>query len=296
MSETNKAISKHFWCYECSRYWYTEDFQIEEGNEDHADEFGYESRCPECGNYTRAVKHYYANLSKMHSNASGPKTREGKERAKMNGYKHGLYTTGNHLLAPANHGRCNQSDTCPDSEACKEKQIQYCPHQLELLLRFIHAYESKDHQDLKEFAGLAQGKTMLVLLEMFRELAERGVLIESMIGDSIEMKDNPVLRRLPEIMKVLGFSADQQKMTPEKENDGDSEAKDVKQAPKEDFLESLRQSINVASAVVTLADEMRAKDALYQKSADDENEELEVEIDLPDRNVFSGRQNSAGNK
>lgn len=233
------VIIKHFWCYECSKYWKTSDFMS-------GDEYDYYSKCPQCSSITKAVPYYYGNLPKMRT--TGPKTEAGKQRSSVNAIKHGMFASAHHLLAPANgkYDICRECDSLSD---CKYGKLKYCPFKQDMMLRFLAAYENGDMEYLKTMAGLTQGKLMLVLDNCFNEIMSEGVLIKSLkvsngrivyhkkpVDDGgevayeddydnplFEFKSNPLIDVLPKIIETAGMSSNQQKMNPGKQEDVDED-------------------------------------------------------------------------
>ena len=73
-------VPKHFWCGDCRHYWQSasyvrpEETGIDVPDTDSDDPLNYYAVCPNCGTWVRANRHYYANLSKMHSAQTGPRT------------------------------------------------------------------------------------------------------------------------------------------------------------------------------------------------------------------------------
>lgn len=212
--QTNIQI-KHFWCYECSHYWQTNDFKTIKDT--------VYSNCPLCNHPTKEVPQYFANLKKMAANATGPRTEAGKKRSSLNGFKTGLYSRQVHLLAPALHGKYKHCDNCEYKTECIGKDLKYCPINLEPMLRFLAAYSEGRVKDLKEFAGIAQGKTFMILQEAFNKVFDDGLVIDSEHPLYTEKKAHPLLKHIPELMLTLGFTSDQQEMNPKFEQETDPE-------------------------------------------------------------------------
>lgn len=240
MAEKTNIDFKHFWCYDCHDYWKTDDYSIEDGVA--------LSKCPLCRNKCHDVPHYFANLHKMHMNATGPRTPEGKNRSSVNGYKTGIKAQKTMILAPANHGKYSQCPDCEYSEQCKNKDLRYCPKILDPMIRFLAAYENGDIGLLKNFAGMSQGKAFLTLQNIFRELFDKGVLIESGNEKYKELKSNPVIKHIPELMSVLGFTSDQQQMNPKNVNNlGDDKQGGLEKIETVgEFMKEFLQKVNQA--------------------------------------------------
>jgi hypothetical protein len=303
--EDSKIIEKHFWCEVCREYWKTADFLKPEEAESGTgslpsqgrrpsgsvdDQYDFYCKCPGCGELTKAVPHYYANLKKMRT--TGPRTDAGKARSAMNGVKHGMYAQPNHLLAPAN-GKYDICADCEAAEACQNKELRYCPFKTDLLLRFIAAYENGDLNHLKTMSGLSQGRLYLVLESCFSEIGNTGVLLKSLkvsngdvvyekktVGEGpdavvmddtdkpiFEYKSNPLIDVLPKVMESLGMSSNQQNMNPAKKEDDDPEKLKRGQLPAEamsNFMNTMADLLKAAGGnSVKLAELSREADRVH---------------------------------
>lgn len=294
---------KHFWCTACSRHWQSSDYcepaLLEGDYPDSGDDdpLNYYAKCTACGQWSRAVPHYYANLSKMRT--TGPRTAAGKARSALNGFKHGAYAQPHHLLAPANR----KYDICRDCEVkleCKEGRLRYCPFKQDLMVRFLAAYENGDMGMTKQFAGLAQGKLYIVLENMLSEVMNKGVLIRSAkinngnvvtlknkYGEETavyEYRENPLIGSLPKVMDALGMTSDQQMLNPLKAG-GDTEGMKGKLAEPADPINFLSQMKDLVSAIQRGAPEaaaaMRAEDEVSREGVDEDGEEAVPDLANP---------------
>ena len=165
----------------------------------------------------------------MWDNATGPRTPEGKRRSRLNGYQHGAYAQIPILLAPAITGKYLECETCQYVIQCKKEKWQYCPVQVETFLKFMKAYEEGNVNELRDLAAMCQGHLFNILRMAFQQVYKKGVMSEKAIREfvnkngekvtMIEWQSNPILNRIPELMQQLGFTADQQMMTPKVESD-----------------------------------------------------------------------------
>lgn len=218
--------AKHFYCKACKEYWYSDQWVL---NDDEAPV----GACPSCDKPTLEVPYYYANIPKMRKNATGPKTADGKKRASMNAYKHGLYADHHHsLLAPALRGKFPECNGCSYYDDCGDT-LKYCPVNLQLITKFIQAFEEGKVDDLKQFTGVIHGHTAYTLKMLFQDIFKHGTLVphklRTVIDDDglskhsvLEWQGNPSVKRIVELMTALGLTADQQMMTPAKKVDDDN--------------------------------------------------------------------------
>ena len=217
--------AKHFWCAKDKHYFLTDDYT----GEDIA-----LSKCEICGGIVEEVPHYYANLEKMHKSATGPVTQKGKDRSKMNSYKHGMRSRQLHLLAPAITDRYPECSECLYKTECKE-DFKYCPVIVQPMMQFIKAFEEGNVNDLKHFAGFTHARVFQILQIILKEIIEKGTLQPKVIntkyiagGDDdkpveketvLEWQRNPLISQIQKLMEILGWTADQQSMTPAKTQD-----------------------------------------------------------------------------
>ncbi len=292
----NQIIMKHFWCDECSHYWKTNDFREDASIEG---DYRFFSRCPMC-NEERINKHHcYGQLEKAWASATGPQTEKGKNRARLNAVKHGKYMRVLTAMAPAKYGKYSNCDKCDEKKECEAGEVRYCPHQRGIMLRFLQAYEDGDVEALKAYAAMAQARTMGVLDNIFAEILNRGVLIEEpklrSNGEQaetsegipiVEIKRNPLIKQIPEMMRTLGFEAEQQRMTPAsndaKDTDPSGNLKGIETAS--DFLKELRETLNTAIDGVSLK-KRREQDEILQALEHDGSIE-NVKVEYPNKNVF----------
>jgi len=231
--------SKHFFCPPCREY-----FRTSQWIEDQ--EKGPVAHCPVCQKAVHEVPHYYANLQKMWDNATGPTTSTGKKRSSLNGYKHGLRSRKLHLMAPAITGKYPECTGCPYFEECKS-DFQYCPVQLGPVMQFLQAWENGQVNDLKQITGITHARVFQILSMSLQQIFEKGTLQPKKISEKInqirsdddddpehkydhiderttvlEWQENPLIKRIPELMNVLGMTAEQQMMTPAKKQEQDN--------------------------------------------------------------------------
>ncbi len=264
------------------------------------------ARCPVCKDWCRAVPHYYANLGKMHS--CGPRTKDGRKRSSLNAFKHGMYAKGNNLLAPAN-GKYDICADCADKEACDNKELKYCPYKLDLMAKFVAAYENGDINAVKAFAGISQARVYMILENMMHEVLTRGVMfiapkvhqgevVKYGVGEQNEDGEydqyevlneyslNPMIDAIPKVMSTLGMSSDQQSMNPAKQVETEESIKGKMAAPVDpiNFMNSLSALIGQATGATQkteLASAMRKADIVHQEatSGHDVDDDTDAETD-----------------
>lgn len=271
MSEEKKEKKeKHFWCVNCKRHWKTSDYEEDDGH--------WWTECEHCHNMCHDVPHYYANLRKMHKNATGPKTKKGKNRSKMNGYKHGLYAKSLNTLAPALFGHFLECKDCDYKDECEEGRLNFCPIKINPLLKFLEAYKSGRVSDTRELAAMSQSKMYLVVEQIFSQLFNKGVAFTEETPSGEVYKANPLLRDMDKVVSTLGFSADQQKMTPKSDDANGEEPegslKITKDAGK--FMAEMTKNLaEVVANVTKKADKNRNDDEIFQKYNPDKEQKEE---------------------
>jgi hypothetical protein len=251
---------KLFFCKDHGRaLWETDEYVLENDI--------YFSKCPVCGQPCKEVGYRHKNLMKAWSHASGPKTQAGKERSRLNGFKHGKYTSVYHELAPALPGRFPMCKECEYFDDCKSKKWSWCPVNLDPMMRMLKAFKEGKISDLKEFAAINQTKAFNVLQLMFAEIFDKGTLAPKELRRKVnatddeetvvlEWQENPLIKRLPAIFEMLGHTADQQTMTPEKNLEGEAVAgflgavENEKQSLEQFRLESAKKIESIKSAVM----------------------------------------------
>jgi len=221
----SEKTEKTFYCHDRGhqRYvWGSKDYEEGDDGADYA-------KCPICRKPTREVPDRYRSLYKGWMNATGPKTQEGKNRVRLNGYKTGEHTTVVHLLAPALPGKFPTCEGCEYREPCENEPYTWCPVNVGPMLRFLKAYQEGSVGDLKDFAGLNQARVFQILQMMFQQIQKHGVLVPKEIlhkdgkdgsqKETIEWQANPLLERVLSYLQALGHTAEQQVMTPAKAQD-----------------------------------------------------------------------------
>lgn len=267
MVEKTQIGLRHFWCYDCHGYWQTDDYTV-----DGDSAF---SKCLLCHRKCHDVPHYFSNLPKMHLNATGPKTDSGKKRSSMNGYRTGLNAKKAFLLAPANHNKYSQCKDCEYSRSCKNKELKYCPVILDPMLKFLAAFENGNIDELKQFAAFSQGKTFLALQNIYAAIFDKGVIVKSVHPEFTELKSNPVIKYIPELMAVLGFTSDQQQMNPKNDPQTDDDQKgsldDIEHVG--DFIKGFLRKVNTA---VDNVKNLKPAAERGDKAAEAEKAEIEI--------------------
>lgn len=153
--------------------------------------------------------------------ATGPKTEAGKARVALNPWKDGTKCRKgkHHILAPAKFDKYPWCTECPDRDDCENKLIKYCPRDFETTLRFVQAYKDGDVNALKEDAAIANAQVSKVFAMMISSIMQKGVMMKTVQVDKngnelVTWEKNQLVKELPQYMSTLGFTADQQVMTP----------------------------------------------------------------------------------
>ena len=281
MKKIKEKKRLHFWCPNCRFYWRTDEYTL--NSYPIVEKYDHLAICPECGQKTEEVPHYYANLKKMHLNAQGPRTKAGKQASSMNNFKTGMYSKKVNRLAPALFGKYAQCKNCEYTEMCQIGNMKYCPFYLGTMLRFISAYQEGRVEDLKEFAGLQQGKTQMIIEMMTDAMFDKGVLLEEIDKNGvINYKANPLIKQYPAMIETAGYSSNQNKMNPKT-------AEEKEQVPggghlqKEDGLDYIaRLSVSMAKAVagIAKAEEKRKQDKFAVADTDLSEADLKIDTDV----------------
>lgn len=197
---------------------------------------------------------------------TGPKTPEGKYRSSLNNWKHGQTSKQLHLLAPALAGKYPECTGCEYRVDC-EKSYKFCPVNIEPVLRVARAYQEGDTEEIKHLAGLQQGQIFNITKMMIASVYKHGVLNPKVVSAKakdeeteeivMEWLANPLLKRIPEYMALMGTTADQQTMTPKSQKE---------QSNFEGFIENEKQKVgsydefknNMMEAVKSLGSKMSA--------------------------------------
>jgi hypothetical protein len=266
---------KTFFCRDCHHSWRTKVCEYH-------DDIAY-SGCPNCNTPQHEVPHYYFNLPQMmeaqKGKHTGPKTEEGKKRVSLNGFKHGLYTSQKTILAPAKKDKYPECEGCPYRDKC-EIEYKYCPVNLSLFMKFAQAYADGQIKELQEIAGMMQGKALTILGMLYNDVFKEGTTKERRYITNLDKESNeetvvleiqthPALRRIPEFHQLLGFTADQQNMTPAKSEEvktakGFLNAEESKNVNLNEFVESQKNELSKIKESLIKAAKLRNNDEAYQ--------------------------------
>ena len=251
--------------------------------------------CPICDQPTQEVPKRFLTLKKMWDAATGPQTPEGKRRSRLNSYQHGAYAQIPILLAPALTGKYLECETCQYAAPCSEEKWQYCPVQVEPMMKFLMAYEEGNINDLRDLAAMCQGHLFNILRMAFQQVYKKGIMSEKTIRESvnrqgekvtmIEWQSNPILNRIPELMQQLGFSADQQMMTPKVESDdanikGYLKSENQREVDLKDHTQKVEKTLDDLKIKIQHAVLLRSEDgALQRYNKQIESEKKEKDVD-----------------
>lgn len=237
MSEKMKKSVKVFYCRKNDRHaaevWQSEHYFEKDGE--------VLCVCPFCDAEVAEVSYRYLNVYKGWQNSTGPKTQAGKNRSKLNGWKHGANSKTYQLLAPAKPGQYPVCDGCEFKAPCENDPYSYCPVWVAPLMEVIRAYKEGDLTSLKEIAGFQAGQTFMVLQMMFQNVIQEGVSQPRVVktnfnkaGDEktevLDLQANPLLKEIPKYVEMLGMNANQQNMTPDTQQTHDELAGHLKVA------------------------------------------------------------------
>lgn len=237
----------------------------------------------------------------MWDNQTGEQTEKGKRRVRLNAYKHGMRSQIFHMMAPAKPGTYLECNTCEYFEPCKNEKWRWCPVQVEPLMRFQDAYEDGKITDLRDLAAMSQGHIFQSLRMAFQQIYKHGVLIEKVVKiEEIEHDDgsvekvkvtewqpNPVLRRIPELMNTLGFTAEQQMMTPKTETD-DANVKGYLDSEKEKKVDLKSHLIKIENSMNDL--KLQTKRAMVQRAQDEALQRHDRQVELEREESDAGQE------
>lgn len=301
MAEKLESIStvKCFWCPKCHLSWKTNEYDVLDQNSEDYDDFT--AQCPQCKNTVTSKPYYFANLSKMSANATGPRTKEGREIVAHNPIKHGLYSAPDKLFYPRKPGKYKECDSCGHRELCENKEIKHCIVKTDILLKFVYAYKTGDANMLRELAGFTQARVAMALNDVLADLQNHGVMLVApkVNGFGEVLKDeegntifdysaNPLLKHIPSLINTLGFSADQQEITPEKSREKDEVNNPGNLALKgTEVLNHIMSFFFGKNQVADNAESKRNEDPVYQSLTGREVSEEEIVVDTPAVNPFA---------
>lgn len=260
--------------------------------------------CDECGNPMSMSNHHLFNLSKGWSKATGPKTPEGKaknaqnldghrgkykseetkERASCNGFKTGQYCTKPRIIAPAIHGRYLDCEDCELSESCEKKEIKWCPVFIQPLVNFLAAHKNSDPSQLKTLVGDSHAQLYAIQQQAMNEIFKDGAVVEDVkiYKDTIQKtkKSHPAIESVLKIMDTIGFTADQQNMTPARQDSDDDlggflkDTADANKTVAETASQMMDMMKTFQNDILAKAEESRQKDtALTQYNEEKDNED-----------------------
>ena len=282
--EGNKPL--HFFCYDCKHYFLSETYKLDRKLIHQT--YKYYSKCPLCGAKTYNVGHSFANLEKMHENAPGPQTIEGKKISSMNAFRTGMHAKKINRLAPARFGKYLQCENCEYAEMCEIGNLKYCPVNLGTMLRFVAAYQEGRVEELKEFAGIAQGNIQFMIEQITKEIFEEGLSIETLSKTGVkEYKSNPLIKSFGDLMQVAGYTSDQQQMNPRAETEKDKILEG--NLDKETGIDYIsRLSATIANAIKNLpqANKERSADPNLDKTGEELEKEKVNFKDVPEESPF----------
>ena len=293
----------HFWCTNCQFYWQTD--RYEEVENPVNDDYPYIAPCPKCKTNVANTHHGTKNLLHARGKETGPRTEEGKQRASMNAFKTGFYSKKSSMLAPAlykKYAECGikseQEDedgkiykrfepTCEYAEQCQRGNLKYCPHQLNLMIKVLAAYQNGDIAEIKNLAGISQGRVHVLLNNFYFDVINEGVTITDVTKGGFTTKAHPLLDQIAKFMGIAGLTSDQQQMNPKNKEPGEIDPKGnlpFDGDPK-DFISAMAFQIGQATQKMlnTIKEKKQEEEAV-------EHEEKQVEVG-PAENPFPTNTN-----
>ena len=207
-SDTKKQPDPIYICWSCFKWWETAEGE----------------NCPFCKQPGKLSNVRFKNLLRGQGRQTGPKTEAGKKKCRLNAVKHGHKMTVSPIY-PAKFDKYPECFSCEHREKCEnDNEFRFCPVKTEkvydFMTKFIAAKANGDLESLDELIGATTAKTYAILQSMISDVLTIGTTVEETTtnkeGDLIysKYKQHPVLETIPKFMTAIGFTADQQMMTP----------------------------------------------------------------------------------
>lgn len=237
-----------FHCPECDHRWEGEPGRVENVPDKSHHPWDYFADCPVCDAEAHQDRREQA-LLKAWANSTGPRTPEGlastsknleghptpeeSRRTRFNAMKHGAYVETARYF-PAKPGKYPECDGCPYFDSCGLDGNIACQRKTELFMRHQVAFDSQDPSLLQGMRASMHATVTAILDMIMQSIIARGVELESpawyydkdggfhlaeytdSYGERqliMEVKENPLLKRMSEIIKSTGMTLADSGMT-----------------------------------------------------------------------------------
>jgi hypothetical protein len=238
-----------FHCPECDHRWSGQPGRVVDVPDKSHHPWDYFAECPDCGAQAHQDRREQA-LLKAWANATGPRTPEGiantsrnleghptpeeSRRTRFNAMKHGAHAETAKYF-PARPGKYPDCDGCPYYVNCGLDGNIACQRKTELFLRHHVAFDAQDPGMLQDIRASMHAAVSAILDMIMQSIISRGVEIETPAwhydkdggfhlaeyhdentGQNIlikEVRENPLLKRMSEIIKATGMTLSDSGMT-----------------------------------------------------------------------------------
>jgi len=308
----DKMDAVKFHCPECDHRWEGAPDRVVDVPDKTHHPWDYFAECPACGADAHQDR-VQASLLKAWANATGPRTPEGlanaaknleghptpeeARRTRFNALQHGAYANTARYF-PAKPGRYPDCDGCPYFDSCGLDGNIACQRKTELFLQHDIAFDSQDPTMLQGLRARMHAAVCAILDMIMQSIIARGVEIETpqwyydkgggfhlacgphpTTGEEIlltEVRENPLLKRMSEIIKSTGMTLADSGMTVAAQQDRDDIAGHLEneKSDRETLLEYQRtqaKALENMSALIERAAERSKRDPVaieHQSNAD----------------------------
>ncbi len=271
----------------------------------------YVATCPQCGNEDCREPWYMANVRRCQGKQTGPVTKAGKDKCRMNGYSTGSsYVSGAipKYLPPAKPGKYAECDECQDLDECKTaveeakgtSRYVACHRLSELTAKYRNAHLTGDPEALRFTAADVHAKMHRVMNQCFKAIFDNDVYINSVIlsngqpvyvektvnGETksvplVEKKINPAINEAIKILEKMGFSLAEWTLTPKsKEAKAALEGYLAGQAaakgqPMDEFLAEHKKNMKAFREALADGNELAKNDAALKELTAEEQSDVE---------------------
>jgi len=253
----DKLATVRLHCPECDHRWAGEPGRVVDVPDKSHHPWDYFAECPRCGEEGHQDGREQA-LLKAWANATGPRTSEGMantaknleghptpeeaRRTRFNALKHGAYAETARYF-PASPGKYAECNGCPYFNDCGLDGNPACQRKTELFMRHQIAFDSQDPTLLQGIRASMHASVAAILDMIIQSIIARGVELvspawyydkdggfhlaeyEDTKGERqliMEVKENPLLKRMSEIIKSTGMTLSDSGMTVATQQERDS--------------------------------------------------------------------------